>query len=90
MPVRMEVFSGEPPCPGCLEIMKLCDAVAAEYGEEIEYARYVGQDGMEKFDEYHMFCVPAVVINDFIKSEGMVPSRPTLLCALREGGLCLK
>ena len=28
MAVRMEVFSGEPPCPGCLEIMKLCDEVA--------------------------------------------------------------
>ncbi|MFZ5650455.1 MAG: thioredoxin family protein [Bacillota bacterium] len=90
MAVRMEVFSGDPPCPGCMEIMKLCQAVAEEYGAEIEFIRYVGQESLEKFNEYNLFCVPAVVVNGFIKIEGMVPSRSTLLTALREGGLCLR
>ncbi|OAT86135.1 thioredoxin family protein [Desulfotomaculum copahuensis] len=90
MAVKMEVFSGNPPCPGCLEIMNLCRSVAEEYGEEIEFTPYVGEEGMAKFDEYRMFCVPAVVVNGFIKIEGVVPSRFTLLNALREGGLCLR
>jgi len=90
MAVKMEVFSGEPPCPGCLEIVKLCESVANEYEGEIEFIKYIGQEGMEKFKEYSMFCVPAVVVNEFIKIEGVVPSRSTLLTALREGGLCLK
>ncbi len=90
MAVQMEVFSGDPPCPGCLEILKLCESVAAEYGAEIEFSKYIGAEGMEKFKEYAMFCVPAVVVNGFIKIEGMVPDRATLLNALREGGLCLK
>ncbi|MQL52719.1 hypothetical protein GFC01_10685 [Desulfofundulus thermobenzoicus] len=90
MSVKMEVFSGNPPCPGCLEILKLCEAVAGEYGGEIDFKKYVGEEGLEKFNEYNMFCVPAVVINGYIKIEGVVPTRSTLLNALREGGLCLK
>lgn len=86
----MEVFSGSPPCPGCIEIVKLCRAVADEYGAEIEFVKYIGEEGLEKFQQYSMFCVPAVVINGFIKIEGIVPSRSTLLNALREGGLCLR
>ncbi|MEW6274744.1 MAG: thioredoxin family protein [Bacillota bacterium] len=90
MTVKMEVFSGNPPCPGCLEMMKLAQAVADEYSGEIEFCKYVGEEGMEKFQEYNLFCVPAVVINGLIKIEGVVPSRMTLLNALREGGLWLK
>lgn len=91
MIVKMEAFSGGfPPCPGCIEIMKLCQEVADEYTEEIEFIKYVGEEGLERFQEYNLFCVPAVVINGFIKIEGVVPSRFTLLNALREGSLCLK
>lgn len=90
MSVKMEVFSGDPPCPGCIEIVKLCQSVAGEYGQEIDFAVYSGEAGLEKFTQYGMFCVPAVVVNGFIKIEGVVPSRSTLLTALREGGLCLK
>lgn len=90
MAVKMEVFTGNPPCPGCVEVLKLGKAVAEEYGREIEYKEYIGEEGLEKFQEYNLFCVPAVVINETIKIEGVVPSRTTLLNALREGGLCLK
>ncbi len=90
MAVKVEVFSGSPPCPGCLEIMKLSQVIADEYGEEIELIKYVGEDGLRKFEEYDLFCVPAVVINGMIKIEGVVPSQATFLNALREGGLCLK
>lgn len=90
MPVKMEVFTGDPPCPGCIEIVKICREVAGEYGPEIEFIRHAGPAGLERFNQYNLFCVPAVVVNGLIKIEGMVPSRPTLLTALREGGLCLK
>lgn len=90
MAVKMEVFSGNPPCPGCLEIVKLCEGVAQEYGPEIDFIKYLGEEGIEKFNEYSLVCVPAVVVNGFIKIEGVVPSRATLLNALREGGLWLK
>jgi len=85
----MEVFSGNPPCPGCLQMVRICEAVASEYPKEIQFIKYLGEEGLEKFNEYNMFCVPAVVVNGFIKIEGIVPSRSTLLTALREGGLCL-
>lgn len=90
MAVKMEVFSGNPPCPGCLELLKLCQAIAEEYKGEVEFIKYVGQEGMEKFREYDLLCVPAVVINGFIRIEGVLPTRFTLLNALREGGLWLK
>lgn len=90
MAVRMEVFSGDPPCPGCIEIIRLCESVAGEYGPEVDFTVYKGEAGLEKFTQYKMFCVPAVVVNGYIKIEGVVPSRPTLLTALREGGLCLR
>jgi hypothetical protein len=90
MTVKMEVFTGNPPCPGCEQILKLSKSVAGEYDGEIEYQEYVGEEGLEKFKEYNLFCVPAVVINGSIKIEGVVPSRMTLLNALREGGLCLR
>jgi hypothetical protein len=42
---------------------------------------------MAKFQEYKMLCVPAVVVNEVIKIEGICPTRRTLDSALREGGL---
>jgi len=47
-----------------------------------------GQDAMQKFEEYKLFCVPAAVVNGSIRIEGMCPSEATLNNALREGGLC--
>ena len=51
---------------------------------------YKGTEGMQKFEEYKLFCVPAAVVNGSIRIEGMCPSEATLNNALREGGLCLK
>ncbi len=51
---------------------------------------YEGEEGLEKFEEYKLFCVPAAVVNTAIRIEGMCPSEATLNNALREGGLCLR
>jgi hypothetical protein len=88
--VKLEVFSGDPPCPGCVAIIELAERVAAKYPGELEMTVLKGQGAMDKFEEYKLFCVPAAVINGSIRFEGMCPSEATLNNALREGGLCLK
>ena len=50
----------------------------------------MGEEATQKFEEYGLFCVPAVVVNETIRIEGMCPSRATLNNALREGGLWIK
>ena len=87
MKVKMEVFSGDPPCPGCVAILALADEYAKKYKGKLEVARLIGQEAMTKFEEYKLGCVPAVVINERIRIEGICPSRVTLDNALREGGL---
>ena len=87
MAVIMEVFTGDPPCPGCVDLLKLTGEYAAKYKGELEVVSYVGQDAMARFEEYKLGCVPAVVINETIRIEGICPSRTTLDTALREGGL---
>ena len=89
--VRIEVFSGDPPCPGCVAIVELARGVAARYAEEeLQLTVYEGEEGLPKFDEYGLSCVPAAVVNGSIRIEGMCPSEATLNNALREGGLWLK
>jgi hypothetical protein len=88
--VDLEVFVGDPPCPGCVAIIDLAQRVAAKYKDELELTVLAGSDAMGKFEAYQLFCVPAVVVNGTIRIEGMCPSEATLNNALREGGLCLK
>ena len=85
--VKMEVLSGDPPCPGCLAILALADEFAQKYKGKLEVIKLIGEEAIAKFDEYKLSCVPAVVINQHIRIEGVCPSRTTLTNALREGGL---
>lgn len=87
MTVRMEVFSGDPPCSGCIAVLALADEYAKKYGDKLEVIKLVGKQAMAKFKEYKLGCTPAVVINETIRIEGICPSRTTLDSALREGGL---
>ena len=87
MKVRMEIFSGDPPCPGCVAVLALADEYAKKYQGKLEVVKLVGEEAIAKFEEYKLGCVPAVVINEKIRIEGICPSRTTLDNALREGGL---
>jgi len=87
MTVRMEVFSGDPPCPGCAAVLALADEYAEKYKGKLEVVKLIGKEAMAKFEEYGLVCTPAVVINETIRIEGICPSRTTLDNALREGGL---
>jgi len=87
MTVKMEVFSGEPPCSGCVAILALADEYAEKYKDKLEVVKLVGKQATTKFKEYGLGCTPAVVIDETIKIEGICPSRTTLNRALREAGL---
>jgi len=87
MTVKMEVFSGDPPCPGCLAILALADEFARKYKDKLEVIKLIGEEATAKFEEYKLACVPAIVINEKIRIEGICPSRTTLANALREGGI---
>ena len=87
MTVKMEVFSGDPPCPGCVAILALADEFAKKYKGKLEVTKLIGEEAMTKFEEYKLGCVPAVVINEKIRIEGICPSKTTLATALREGEL---
>jgi hypothetical protein len=88
--VKLEVLSGDPPCPGCVALVELAQKVAKKYEGELALSVLKGAEAMAKFDEYKLFCVPAAVVNGTIRIEGMCPSEATLNNALREGGLCLR
>jgi len=87
MTVRMEVFSGDPPCTGCIAVLALADEYAEKYGDKLEVIKLIGKQAMAKFEEYNLSCTPAVVINEMIKIEGVCPSHETVDNALREAGL---
>jgi hypothetical protein len=87
MTVRMEVFSGEPPCAACQDVLALADDYAAKYPGQLEVIKHIGQAAMTKFNEYGLWCTPAVVIEEMIRIEGVCPSRDTLDTALKEAGL---
>lgn len=88
--VKMEFFSGDPPCPSCVAILALADECAEKYRGKVDVVKYVGQEGMVKFQEYKLGCVPALVVNGIIRIEGICPGHRTLENALKEGGLCVK
>jgi hypothetical protein len=55
--VKLEIFSGDPPCPGCVAIIELAERVAAKYPGELEMTVLKGQAAMDKFERYKLFCV---------------------------------
>lgn len=87
MTVRMEVFSGDPPCAACMDVLALADEYAVKYKARMEVIKLIGKQAMAKFEEYRLGCTPAIVINEKIRIEGLCPSRATLDNALKEGGL---
>ncbi|OGN87698.1 MAG: hypothetical protein A2158_03510 [Chloroflexi bacterium RBG_13_46_14] len=83
----MEVFSGDPPCQACQELLKLADEYAAKYKGKLQVVKLIGKQAMAKFKEYNLECTPATVINEKIRIEGICPSQTTLDNALKEAGL---
>ena len=87
MKVKMEVFSGDPPCSSCTELLKLADEYQKKYKDNLEVIKLIGKEATVKFNEYGLGCTPATVINNSIRIEGICPSRDTLDNALKGAGL---
>ena len=87
MTVIMEVFSGDPPCAACQDVLTLADEYTGKHKDGLDVVKLIGQQAMAKFEEYHLGCTPAIVINEKIRIEGICPSHATLDNALKEGGL---
>ena len=87
MKIKMEVFSGDPPCSGCMALLKLADEYQEKYKDNLEVIKLIGREATTKFNEYGLGCTPATVINEFIRIEGICPSHKTLDEALKGAGL---
>ena len=87
MMVIMEVFSGDPPCVACKDVLALANEYADKYEGKLKVVKLIGKQAMAKFTEYKLECTPAIVMNEKIRIEGICPSRTTLDNALKEAGL---
>lgn len=86
MSVRLETFTAEPPCAGCVRLLELADEIEKKYKEEVEVIKHIGP--CKEFEKYELTVVPAVVLNEGrIKIMGVCPSKQTLKDALREAGV---
>ena len=84
--VKLEIFTAEPPCPGCSNLLELADRIKEEYGERVNVVKHIG--ACEEFSRYGLTVVPAVVIDEGkIKIMGVCPSEETLKKALWEVGV---
>ncbi|MEM0111842.1 MAG: thioredoxin family protein [Candidatus Bathyarchaeia archaeon] len=85
MPVKVEVFTSEPPCSGGRLLLKLIEKIRGEYEGKIEVEIYRGVN--PKLSEYGITASPAIVIDKDIRIIGVCPSEETLKEALREAGV---
>lgn len=85
MPVKVEVFTSEPPCAGGRLALKLINKIKDEYKDKIEIEIYRGTN--PKLNEYGIAASPAVVIDGDIRIIGVCPSEETFKEALREAGV---
>ncbi|MEM4576129.1 MAG: thioredoxin family protein [Candidatus Nezhaarchaeales archaeon] len=86
MKVKVEFFTAEPPCAGCVKLLEHADIIKERYGDKVEVIKHVGP--CEEFNKYGLTVVPAVVFNEGkIKIMGVCPSLKTMEAALRELGV---
>jgi predicted DsbA family dithiol-disulfide isomerase len=85
MPIKVEIFTSEPPCSGGRLLLKLVEKIKEEYKGRIEIEIYRGQN--PKLSEYGINASPAVVIDKDIRIIGVCPSEETFKEALREAGV---
>lgn len=87
MPIKVEVFTSEPPCSGGKLLLKLIKEIEEEYKGKIEVEIYRGM--CDKLNEYQIEASPALVIDRDIRIIGVYPSKKTLREALREAEVIL-
>ena len=86
MVAKVEVFTAEPPCAGCVKLLEMADEIAKIYGEKVDVIKHIGPS--EEFDKYKLTLVPAVVIEEGkIMLMGVCPDMDTFVAALKEVGV---
>ena len=86
MVVKVEVFTAEPPCAGCLKLLEIADLLKEKYGDGVEVIKHIGP--CEEFSKYGLTVVPAMVFNEGkIKIMGVCPSMKTIEASLKEMGV---
>lgn len=86
MVVKVETFTAEPPCAGCLKLLEIADLLKEKYGDKVEVIRHIGP--CEEFSKYNLTVVPTVVFNEGkIKIMGVCLSMDTIKSALLEMGV---
>ncbi len=86
MSVRMEVFTAEPPCAGCVKLLETADEFAQEYKGKVQVIKHIGP--CKEFETYKLTLVPAVVFNEGkIKLVGVCPDKETIVASLKEMGV---
>ncbi|MCQ5376896.1 MAG: thioredoxin family protein [Candidatus Methanomethylicia archaeon] len=84
--VKVEFFTAEPPCAGCVDLLKIADEVAKKYGKKAEVVKHIGM--CDEFQKYGITMVPAVVFEEGrIMLMGVCPDMETLDAAFRELGV---
>jgi hypothetical protein len=84
--VKVEVFTAEPPCAGCLKLLEITDLLKEKYGERVEVIKHIGP--CEEFSKYCLTVVPALIFNEGrIKIMGVCPSMQTIEASLKEMGV---
>lgn len=85
MPLKVEVFTSQPPCSGGRLLLKLMEKIREEYEDQIELQVYKGP--CDQLKKYKIDVSPAIVIDKDIRIIGVCPSKQTLEDALREAGV---
>lgn len=71
----------------CVVILAMGARYAEKYSaDELTVKKYMGKDALDKYAEYNLSCVPAVVINGMIKMEGTASDEGTMDKALWDDG----
>jgi len=84
--VKVEFFTAEPPCAGCIELLKTADDVAEKYGARIQVIKHIGP--CEEFNKYGLTVVPAVVFEEGrIMLMGVCPDMDTIIASFKELGV---
>ncbi len=82
--ITIEAITANPPCVGCLELIKVVAELGLEHGDKLNIINYVGKMGEEAFKKYGITAVPAVVVNDTVRIMGVAPSKETMIMAIGE------
>jgi len=84
--IKVEFFTAEPPCAGCVDLLTLADEVAKTYGKKAQVIRHTGV--CPEFEKYGLTMVPAVVFEEGrILLMGVCPDMETLTACFMELGV---